>query len=461
MNPVRGPKPRIRSRVAFGFCLVAALAGLVSPNRDQGASREKEFTLDNGLRVVLYEKRNLPLLNIAAAVDAGSKDETEATSGLAHILEHYILFRGTEARSGSEVAREIRRHGAYFNAQTGQDMAVFELSLPAEHAEFGLANQKEILFNLKIDAKELEAEKDVVLEELSQISDDPFRFASSLLYQNLFRGHPYGKPVYGTAQAIRALTADQVESFYRTRFVPAATTLAVVGDFALADMEAKVRACFGPVPKAEPVPTRIDPPAPLPKTVEIEQELDVKEAYLVIGAAGPDYNSPDQYAVDLLTEILGRGISPMLYRPLKGNRDLINTASMSYITLKRSGAIAVYLTLDLRRVAAAKSQALQFLRQVRNENFAKSDVFGDAQLTAYDFLESARNQILFKLQQSRESGLSLATSLAMHLLFRDKPAGPDYLQGIRNVTSPDLRKAAAKYLAKTEYVVISIVPKKK
>jgi len=461
MIPVRGSQPRIRSRVAFGFCLVAALAGLVSPNRDQGASREKEFTLDNGLRVVLYEKRNLPLLNIAAAVDAGSKDETEATSGLAHILEHYILFRGTEARSGSEVAREIRRHGAYFNAQTGQDMAVFELSLPAEHAEFGLANQKEILFNLKIDAKELEAEKDVVLEELSQISDDPFRFASSLLYQNLFRGHPYGKPVYGTAQAIRALTADQVESFYRTRFVPAATTLAVVGDFALADMEAKVRACFGPVPKAEPVPTRIDLPAPLPKTVEIEQELDVKEAYLVIGAAGPDYNSPDQYAVDLLTEILGRGISPMLYRPLKGNRDLINTASMSYITLKRSGAIAVYLTLDLRRVAAAKSQALQFLRQVRNENFAKSDVFGDAQLYAYDFLESARNQILFKLQQSRESGLSLATSLAMHLLFRDKPAGPDYLQGIRNVTSPDLRKAAAKYLAKTEYVVISIVPKKK
>jgi predicted Zn-dependent peptidase len=430
-------------------------------SRAQDASREKEFTLDNGLRVVLYEKRNIPLINIVAAVDAGSKDETEATSGLAHVLEHYVLFRGTESRSGSEVARQIRRHGAYFNAQTGQDMAVFELSLPAEYADFGLANQKEILFNLKIDAKELEAEKDVVLEELSQISDDPLRYASSLLYQNLFRGHPYGKPVYGTTEAIRALTADQVESFYRSHFVPAATSLAVVGDFALAEMEAKVRACFGPVPKVEPVPTRIDPPAPLPKTVEIERALDVQEATLVIGAAGPDYNSPDQYAADLLTEILGRGISPMLYRPLKGNRDLINTASMSYITLKRSGAFAVTLTLDPRRIAAAKSQAIQFLRQVRNENFARSDVFGDAQLYAYDFLESARNQILFKLQQSRESGLGLATSLAMHLLFRDKPAGPDYVQGIRSVTSLDLRKAAAKYLSKTEFVVVSIVPKKK
>jgi len=458
---VKGPKPCIRSRVVIGLCLLFVLSGPLRPNRDQIASREKEFTLDNGLRVVLYEKRNLPLLNIVAAVDAGSKDESEATSGLAHVLEHYILFRGTESRSGSEVARQIRLHGAYFNAQTGQDMAVFELSLPTEHADFGLANQKEILFDLKIEAQALEAEKEVVLEELSQVSDDPLRYAFSLLYQNLFRGHPYGKPVYGTAEAIRSLTADQVQSFYRAHFVPAATTLAVVGDFALAEMEAKVRTCFGPVPKAEYVPTPIDPPAPLPRTVEIEQALDVQEAYLVIGTVGPDYNSPDQYAADLLTEILGRGISPMLYRPLKGNRDLINTASMSNITLKRSGALAVTLTLDPRRVAAAKSQAIQFLRQVRSENFARSDVFGEAQLYAYDFLESARNQILFKLQQSRESGLNLATSLAMHLLFRDKPSGPDYFQGIRSVTSSDLRKAAAKYLSRTEFVVISIVPKKK
>lgn len=461
MPPVRGPKPRIRSRVVLGVCLLSALSGLLRPDRDPDPSPEKEFTLDNGLRVVLCEKRNLPLLNIAAAVDAGSKDEPEALSGLAHVLEHYILFRGTESRSGAEVAREIRSHGAYFNAQTGQDMAVFQLSLPIEHADFGLANQKDILFGLKIESGELAAEKEVVLEELNQVSDDPLRCASSLLYQNLFRGHPYGRPVSGTAEAIRALTADQVESFYRAHFVPAATTLAIVGDFAIAEMESKVRACFGPVPKAEFVPVRIDPPPPLPKTVEIEQALDVQEATLVIGAAGPDYNSPDQYAVDLLTEILGRGISPMLYRPLKGTRDLINTASMSYIALKRSGALAVTLTLDPRRVAAVKSQAIQFLRQVRSENFAKSDVFGDAQLTAYDFLESARNQILFKLQRSRENGLNMATSLATHLLLRDRPAGPDYVRGIRAVTSPDLRKAAAKYLSKTEFVIVSIVPKKK
>jgi zinc protease len=453
------------ARVVFGaFALMALASALLARfGRPAGAGppREKEFILDNGLRVFLCEKRGLPLLNIAAAVDAGSKDETEATSGLAHVLEHYVLFRGTESRSGSEIAREIRRHGAYFNAQTGQDMTVFELALPSEHAAFGLANQKEILFDLKIDARELEAEKDVVLEEIRQIKDDPLRYASSLLYQNLYRGHPYGRPVYGAVESVKSLTADEVEAFYRSRFVPAATSLAVVGDFALETMEAQVRACFEAVPKADPPSNRIAPPPPLEKSVDVEEQLDVKEAYLVIGALAPDYNSPDQYAADLLTEILGRGVSPMLLRPLKGGRDLIDTLSMSYIALKRAGAFAVYLTLDPRRAAAARSETLKFLRQSRGENFSRSDVYGDAQMYAFDFLESSRNQILLKIQEGRESGLSLAVSLAMHILLRDKPEAPDYLKAIRSLTSSDLRKAAAKYFGKTEYVVISIVPGKK
>ena len=256
------------------------------------------------------------------------------------------------------------------------------------------------------------------------------------------------------------LYLDRVEAFYRSRFVPAATSLAVVGDFALEAMEAQVRACFDAVPKAEPPATRIAPPPPLEKTVEVEEKLDVKEAYLVIGALAPDYNSPDQYAADLLTEIFGRGISPMLLRPLKGPRDLIDTLSMSYIALKHAGAFAVYLTLDPRRAPAAKSEALRFLRQSRGENFSRSDVYGDAQMYAFDFLESSRNQILLKLQEGRESGLNLAVSLAMHILLRDKPEAPDYLKAVRSLTSSDLRKAAAKYFGKTEYVVISIIPGK-
>jgi zinc protease len=271
-------------------CAAAALAGRNPSAAGAPSISEspavKSLTLENGLRVILLERHNLPLVNVVAAVDAGSKDETDASSGITHILEHYVLFRGTEMRSGSQVAREIRRHGAYFNAQTGQDLSVFEISLPAEHADFALANQRDILFHLKLTPAELDAEKEVVLEEIRLIEDDPFRFGTSLVFQNLFPGHPYQRPIYGRAEAIKALTVDDVDRFYRVRFVPSAMALAVVGDFTLTDMEAKVRAAFGPVPRVDPIPAPLPKPAPLDRTVEIELERDVAEGYLIIGAPG-------------------------------------------------------------------------------------------------------------------------------------------------------------------------------
>ena len=136
------------------------------------------------------------------AVNVGSKDESDDTSGFAHILEHCILFRGTELQSGEEIAQATRRHGAYFNAHTGKDTATFEMSLPSEYINFALNNQKEILFNLKLTREGLDEEKQVILEEINQIHDDPIKYATSLVYENLFKGHPYQRPIYGKKEII-------------------------------------------------------------------------------------------------------------------------------------------------------------------------------------------------------------------------------------------------------------------
>jgi len=452
-------------RKTFGLVLLlglfAAASAAPGPKGQAPAPTEKEFTLDNGLKVILLERHNLPLLNIVAAVNAGSKDETDATNGIVHLLEHYVLFRGTETRSGSEVARDIRGRGGYFNAHTGQDAVLFELTLPAEQAEFGLNNQREMLFRLKFEQAEIDAEKEVILEELAQIKDDPFRYASLLFYQNLFKGHPYGRPVIGTPEVIRSLTAEAMDKFYRTYFVPSNASLAVVGDFTLKEMEDRVRSSFGPVPRADFVPVRFDPPAPPPKAVEIEEELDVQEAYIVLGVLGPDYNSEDQFGGDVLATILGRGINPLIYRPLKGARDLVNTAGMMNVTLQHGGAFLAFLTLEPRTLQATKRATVQFLRQVRNENFSRDDVLGPDQMYARDYIESARNQLTFEVAKAQESGLTIASSLALHLLFRASDVPFDYLGRIRKVDSSDVRKVAARYLGRSEYVTISIVPKKK
>jgi len=423
---------------------------------------EKLFTLDNGLRVFLFERPSVPLVNIVAAVNAGSKDETDSTSGLTHVLEHYVLFRGTDLRTGDRIAREIRDHGATFNAHTGQDMSVYEISLPSEHFDFGLRNQKEILFQLKIGEAELAAEKEVILEEIKQLQDDPFRYGGALVYQNLLAGHPYGRPVYGESETVKNLTREDLERFYRRHFVPNNTALAIVGSLPIAEMEARVRSVFEGLPRGGEPPPPPDRPRPLGKTVEIEKELDVDEAYLIIGALGPDYNEPAQYPADVLNQILGQGINPLLVSALKGGRrDLVNSAMMTYIAMKRAGAFVAYITLDPKNLIPAKREAVRFLRQVRQENFSPTDFQGEERDFAYDHLEGAKNALRFAVQKAWESGLGLATSMAMHMLLIDRESKIDYLERVAATRSSELRETAAAYFSRGEYVLVSIVPKKK
>jgi len=445
------------------FTAIVLLCCLLSitPSKSEDKSQTKYFELENGLKIFLYEKHSPPLINLSFAVNLGTKDESDETNGLVHILEHYILFRGTEFRSGSEISQDIRRHGAYFNAHTGRDLATFEISLPSEYADFALKNQKEILFNLKLTQEELDEEKKVILEELSQFQDDPLKYATSLVYQNLFKDHPYQKPIHGKKEIIEASSVEQIEKFYRKFLVPNNCALAIVGDFKIEEMEEKAKDIFGDLKKEGIALVKYEKVHVLEKTVEIEQEMDVNQAYLVIGMIGPDFNHPDQYSIDILTEILGRGVNPMLNYPLRGRRDLAHSVSMGYSAYKYGGAVFIYITLDPKNINFAKREAIKFLKETRGLNYAKKDFAGESQFYAFDYLESAKNQIKFKFHQSQEKGLNIATSLAMFMLLNEDEERGRYLENIEKISSSDLRKAAGKYLSKGRYVIASIIPKKK
>ncbi len=438
------------------FCLL-----FIVPSYSQEKDKTKYLELENGLKIFLYEKHTLPLLNLVFAVNLGTKDESDETSGLVHILEHYILFRGTEFRSGSEISRDTRRHGAYFNAHTSLDLATFEMSLPSEYADFALRNQKEILFNLKLSQKELDEEKKVILEELSQIEDDPIKYATSLVYQNLFKDHPYQKPTFGKKEIIEASTVEQVEEFYRKFFVPNNFTLAIVGDFKIEEMEGKVKDIFGDLEKKEIASVKYEKARIPEKTVEIEQEMDVNQAYLVIGMLGPDFNHPDQYSMNIITEILGRGLNPMMTYRLRGRRKLVHSVSMGYSAHKYGGAIFIYITLEPKNVNFAKREAIKFLKDTRSLDYSKKDFIGEAQIYAFDYLESAKNQIKFKFHRSQEEGLNIASSLARFMVLNENEERGGYLESIEKISSSDLRKVAGQYLSKGRYVITSIFPKNK
>lgn len=452
---------RIRRAWPAGIILSGlVLLPSVLPRAGEQGRPSRAFVLPNGLSVFLYEKHDLPLVNIVVSVNAGSKDETDATNGIAHLLEHCLLFRGTASRSGGEVSRDVRRHGAYFNANTGQDLTLFETSLPSSEADFALRNQKEVLFDFALTQADLDEEKAVVLEEMNQTDDDPQRHGIDLAMRFLFDGHPYGKPVYGRADVVRAARVEELRDFHAKYYVPNNCALAVVGEFRSQEMEEKVRAIFGPMEKASLQPASIAKARLLGKSVTFQEEKDVKEAYLFIAYIGPDCNHPDQYAMDLLTEALGRGCNPLLNIALRSRRDLVQNLNTAYIPGRFGGAVIVSLTLDPGNIAAATRETLNYLRKSRAESFSRDDFPGDEKYDAFDFLGSAKNQIRFAAEQAEESGLTLASSLARFMLQNERENPGRFLDHIARTSSGDLRKAASVYFGKGQCAVISIVPKK-
>jgi zinc protease len=442
---------RLGTGLIAAFCL--ATLPLIS------AEPGRYFVLDNGLKVFLYEKRDVPLLHVVTGFDVGSKDETDETSGLVHLLEHCLLFQGTAARSGAEVGADVRRHGAYFNGNTGQDLSVFEISLPSEYADFALRNQKDILFGLDIGQEELDGEKEIILEEFSQMEDDPERSAADLVLQALFPGQAYGRSVYGRRDVIAAATAAELKAFHRKFFVADNCALAVVGDFDAAGMERLVREIFGPLPKTgferRPLPMAV----PLKKGVSRRLERDVAAGYLYLGFAAPDYNHPDRYAMSVLCEALGRGVNPLLASFLHSQRDSVQNVAMTYLPFRFGGAAVVSIKADPRDIAAVERAAVSFLKRAGDVSYSKKDFLGaEAELAAFDYLEMAKNQIRFSSGQAEEYGLQLAGSLARHMLLNTRADPGRYLDRIGAVDSGDLRKAAARYFGRSEAAAVAIVP---
>jgi len=416
------------------------------------------FTLENGLKVFLLENRNLPLVHAVVGVKAGSRNETVETSGLTHILEHVILFRGSRTRTADEINRDIRRHGGHFNAHTGQDFSLFEMTLPGGDADFALRNLADIVFDLRIDREGLDAERAVILEELSGTEDDPLRSALAAVYRNLFDGHAYSLPIAGTREGVLRITAEQLENYYRTFYTPSNAALAVVGDFKLAAMKGRIRAIFGSLPPSEAPPQVFDPPPRLRRDQEITLEMDISQPLCLLGFSAPDCNHPDRFAVELLAEILGRGVNPLLGSALRSERRLVESVSMLYYAHELAGALIVILRLDPKQGKAGGRRALSVLRSSRRLNFSPDDVYGMERGNVFDYLQSAKNQIRFSSEKSREKGMSLAVLLVRQMLLSRGESSGGFLNEMDKIKSFDLRRAAAKYFSSGKAVAVYVVP---
>ena len=413
-----------------------------------GYSSDWQITkLDNGLKVMILENHQVPQVNISTTVKVGAKNETDFFNGATHLLEHLILFRGTEEMTGEELGDAMKAHGAYFNGYTSSDWTDFVISLPKENLDFALKIHADMLFRSNFPKAEMDKERQAVIEEININEDRPFSKAYHSSLKELYGDHPYAKSVLGTKERVRNVPRDSVYAYYKRYYAPNNMTMVIVGDVDAIKTLDLVKHYFADFPRGWEAKDIYKPPPVRKKVAEVVVKKDVNQAYLMMSMIGPKSDSPDQYLFDIMANILGNGESSLLWKKLKEEEGLVYTVGFSFNTSKYEGMAYSFATLDPGNISAAEKSIDAVLVDAKENGFTERE------------LRKAKNSIKTNYYMSMERGLDKADNYAQYDSFIGYKFIETYPEHIEQVTLAQINDAAKRYLNTDSYVKTTVVPK--
>jgi predicted Zn-dependent peptidase len=271
-------------------------------------------------------------------VGVGSRDESDELAGASHFLEH-LLFKGTDTRSARSIAVAVDSVGGEMNAFTTREHTAFYTRLPVDHLDFGLELLTDVVSRPAFRASEIDAEREVILEELLMSEDAPDDLVGTKLYEALFPRHPLGRETLGTEQTIEAMTRDVIAGFHGRHYRPANLVVAAAGDL---DHQRVVEAVAGFLAEGDPgtPPVREAPGDEIVPLTVVERPIE--QVHVAFGWRSMHYDDPDRYALWVANQVLGGGMSSRLFQEVREERGLAYTVFSAPSTYRDSGATMIY-----------------------------------------------------------------------------------------------------------------------
>ena len=407
-----------------------------------------EATLDNGLRVLLLEDHRSPVITSQVWYRVGSRNERPGLSGLSHYLEH-MMFKGTPKYGPRVYSRLLEEQGASENAFAGQDATVYFATIAAEKIDLVLDLEVDRMRDLLLDPREVDSERKVIMEERrTRSDDDPVGALAEELNAVAFKAHPYRIPPIGFVTDIPQLAAVDLRAWYDTYYRPNNALLVLVGDFAAADMLARVRARFGGIPRGpEPPPVRIvEPEQRGERRVWVKKEAQLPVIF--IGYHAPNHRSADSYVLEVVSTILSGGRASRLSRRLVYEQRLALDAGGDYTRLSVDPDLfTFYATVLPEKSVDEVERALQAeVERLRSEPVGEEE------------LARAKNQLEAAFVFRQDSVYERAATLGRHELCGGWRLRDDYLRGIRAVTAQDVTQVARRYFVPDHQTTAILVP---
>lgn len=274
------------------------------------AAEITDFTLDNGMQVVVLEDHRAPVVVHMVWYRVGAADEPPGKSGIAHYLEH-LLFKGTETLEPGEFSRVVEENGGSDNAFTGKDYTAYFQRVAADRLELMMTMEADRMVNLQLTEEDALTERDVILEERNQRTEsDPAALFGEQRVAAQFQNHPYGIPIIGWKHEMEGLTLADAQAFYRRHYAPNNAVLVVAGDVEPEAVRALAERHYGAIPANPAVGPRARPQEP-PQLAERRLTFvdeRIAQPYLIRTYLAPERDPGDQReaaALELLAAVLG------------------------------------------------------------------------------------------------------------------------------------------------------------
>jgi predicted Zn-dependent peptidase len=377
-------------------------------------------------------------VSFGAWIGVGSRDETPRQTGAAHFLEH-LLFKGTQTRSAWEITAPIEAVGGEMNAFTTKEYTCYYARVLDDDTELAIDTVCDVVLNGRLDASDIEGEREVILEEIAMNDDDPGDTVHDLYMRTHYGDGPLGRPILGTQDSLEALTPQGIRSFYRRHYVAPRMVVAAAGAVDHDEVVERVRTAFrGADIPGEPVirpATRRAPAAPGRGTRAVTHRPS-EQAHLVLGLGGIRRTDDRRYALGVLNAALGGGMSSRLFQSVREERGLAYSVYSFVSSFADTGYTGVYvgcLPDKLRDVLEVTHEVIA--------DVARSGL-GDEEL------RRGRGQLRGSVVLGQEDAGSRMSRIAKgELLYGEIPSIDDIVARIDAVTPDDISALAGELLA--------------
>lgn len=408
---------------------------LLSRGTDGGVIRRT--VLPGGLRVITESMPGVHSATLGIWVGVGSRDETPALAGASHFLEH-LLFKGTKRRSALEIAAVMDAVGGEMNAFTAKESTCFYAHVLDSDLPLAVDVVCDVVTSAVITTADVETERGVILEEIAMRDDDPSDAVHDLFGETLYGSHPLGRPVIGALATIESLQRIQIAGYYRRRYLPESMVVAAAGNVDHSTVVRLVRTAFDSVLRdgAAPLPPRTGTRRPARPAHQVGViDRGTEQAHITVGGFGLDRCDERRYAMGVLNNALGGGMSSRLFQEVRERRGLAYSVYSYASQYAGAGTFGVYAGCQPKRVREVLSILREELGKVAEHGLTDEEVTrGKGQL---------RGGLVLGLE---DTGSRMSRIGKSELVYGDHITVTDLLGRIDAVTPEQIRALAGDLL---------------